>query len=223
MTTRRRAKSLRHRALVVVAGLVCGLSVSCATPSPAGVASGPPATQRAGAPPGPTVSASATPTPTAASRPATGPAASRPATTVVRVESSHPEVLPTTSTRSTHATFASSVRLLTAEERAAMTGVTWHAGCPVPLGDLRRVEVSYWSFDGDVRRGGDVATVAADRVAGDGVEAHNLRGGGVEFVAGGSSPDTQYAHGDHKSDEPANKLGQYRPEQTGLNDGTVLP
>ncbi|GBE68890.1 hypothetical protein EKINANG_05400 [Enterobacter sp. KINAN-G] len=35
--------------------------------------------------------------------------------------------------------------------------------------------------------------------------------------------DTQYAHGDHKSDEPANKLGQYRPEQTGLNDGTVLP
>lgn len=31
-----------------------------------------------------------------------------------------------------------------------MTGVTWEPGCPVPLGDLRAIEMSYWGFDGEV-------------------------------------------------------------------------
>ena len=29
----------------------------------------------------------------------------------------------------------------------------WHAGCPVPIADLRLVTVSYWDFSGDVRSG----------------------------------------------------------------------
>lgn len=31
---------------------------------------------------------------------------------------------------------------------AQLTGVSWRAGCPVALADLRVVEVSYWDFDG---------------------------------------------------------------------------
>jgi hypothetical protein len=34
-----------------------------------------------------------------------------------------------------------------------MTGVSWHAGCPVPLRDLRLVIVTHWDFDGRVRTG----------------------------------------------------------------------
>ena len=45
-------------------------------------------------------------------------------------------------------TFCSSARVLDAPTRAAMTGVTWHVGCPVPLGDLRALTLSYWGFDG---------------------------------------------------------------------------
>jgi hypothetical protein len=29
----------------------------------------------------------------------------------------------------------------------------WHPGCPVPIGDLRLVKVSYWNFRGDVHHG----------------------------------------------------------------------
>ena len=45
-------------------------------------------------------------------------------------------------------TFCSSVRVLDAPTRAMMTGLTWHVGCPVPLGDLRDLTLSYWGFDG---------------------------------------------------------------------------
>ena len=31
--------------------------------------------------------------------------------------------------------------------------MNWHPGCPVPMSDLRLVRVSYWNFQGDVRRG----------------------------------------------------------------------
>jgi hypothetical protein len=30
---------------------------------------------------------------------------------------------------------------------AEMTGVSWRAGCPVPLSDLRLVGLTYWGFD----------------------------------------------------------------------------
>src|SRR5262245_66414429 len=34
-----------------------------------------------------------------------------------------------------------------------MTGVSWHAGCPVPLRDLRLVTARHWGFDGRVHSG----------------------------------------------------------------------
>ncbi|WP_370326138.1 cell wall-binding repeat-containing protein [Euzebya sp.] len=61
--------------------------------------------------------------------------------------------------------FDGGVRGLTAEERAAMTGVSWRDGCPVGLDALRVVEVDHWTFDGDVRRDGQLvvhADVAED-------------------------------------------------------------
>ena len=52
--------------------------------------------------------------------------------------------------------------------RAAMTGVTWHRGCPVRLTDLRDLTLSYWGFDGATHDGHLVvhrdATVALARV-----------------------------------------------------------
>jgi hypothetical protein len=48
---------------------------------------------------------------------------------------------------------ATQIRLLTAEERAAMTGVSWHPGCPVPLEDLRAVELRHHTPDGGTARG----------------------------------------------------------------------
>ena len=54
--------------------------------------------------------------------------------------------------------------------RAAMTGVTWHRGCPVRLTDLRDLTLSYWGFDGATHDGRLVvhrdATVALVRVFG---------------------------------------------------------
>ncbi len=49
--------------------------------------------------------------------------------------------------------FTVEARSLTPEEKAAMTGVTWRRGCPVPLEDLRHVTIAYWTFDGEVRQG----------------------------------------------------------------------
>jgi hypothetical protein len=99
--------------------------------------------------------------------------------------------------------------LLTAEERAAMTGVTWHAGCPVPLGDLRRVEVSYWSFDGDVRRG---ALVVNADVADNTVEA--FRGlFDIRFPIRRMTPIEAYGGDDYASIEADNTSAfNCRPE-----------
>jgi hypothetical protein len=44
--------------------------------------------------------------------------------------------------------FASFVRVIPASVRANMTGKSWHVGCPVSLGDLRLVTLSYIGFDG---------------------------------------------------------------------------
>jgi hypothetical protein len=86
-------------------------------------------------------------------------------------EEAHPEVAPSASAsspiqtgptlkRPPRPTYHSSVRRLTADERAAMTGVSWRPGCPVPLERLRRVTLSHWDFSGTVRRG--VLIVRAD-------------------------------------------------------------
>ncbi len=34
-----------------------------------------------------------------------------------------------------------------------MTGVSWHAGCPVPLAQLRLLTLTFWGFDGRVHTG----------------------------------------------------------------------
>ena len=49
--------------------------------------------------------------------------------------------------------FASSSRRLTDAEKAAMRGVTWHPGCPVPLTDLRVVRLAFHDFAGRRRTG----------------------------------------------------------------------
>ena len=49
--------------------------------------------------------------------------------------------------------FRSSIAVLTPKERAAMTPSVWRKGCPVGLGSLRMLRMSYWTFDGRVRTG----------------------------------------------------------------------
>lgn len=49
--------------------------------------------------------------------------------------------------------FTSEVRQLDDGERQAMTGVTWHPGCPVDLDDLVHVGLRHHTFDGDVADG----------------------------------------------------------------------
>jgi hypothetical protein len=49
--------------------------------------------------------------------------------------------------------FHADVTRLTADQKRAMTPSVWRPGCPVPLADLRRVEVPYVDFNGGLRRG----------------------------------------------------------------------
>jgi hypothetical protein len=37
--------------------------------------------------------------------------------------------------------------------RKLMRGSSWHAGCPVPLSDLRLIRLTYWGFDGSAHPG----------------------------------------------------------------------
>lgn len=59
--------------------------------------------------------------------------------------------------------FRATVSPLGRELRVAMTGVSWHPGCPVPLRDLRLVTLSYYSFDGKVHAGRLVVNEDATR------------------------------------------------------------
>lgn len=58
--------------------------------------------------------------------------------------------------------FAATARPLTETERAGMLGKGWSEGCPVPLDDLRRVELLHWKPDGTWTTGALV--VAAESV-----------------------------------------------------------
>ncbi|HEX6401024.1 MAG TPA: M15 family metallopeptidase [Actinomycetota bacterium] len=49
--------------------------------------------------------------------------------------------------------FEGEVRRIGPGLRSKIVGRSWHPGCPVALGDLRHVRVSYWDFEGDVRTG----------------------------------------------------------------------
>jgi len=43
--------------------------------------------------------------------------------------------------------FRGSIAPIGASMRTAMTGVSWHSGCPVSLSQLRVLTLSYWGFD----------------------------------------------------------------------------
>jgi hypothetical protein len=63
--------------------------------------------------------------------------------------------------------FEASIRPVDEQTRAAMIGVSWKPGCPVPIDDLRIIEMTYVGFDGAVHRGGQLMVhrlVAADVV-----------------------------------------------------------
>ena len=74
--------------------------------------------------------------------------------------------LPALATAAERPPFRGTVRALTPAERAAMTPSVWRPGCPVSLGQLRRVGLSYVDFSGVARRGALVvnASVASDVV-----------------------------------------------------------
>jgi hypothetical protein len=49
--------------------------------------------------------------------------------------------------------FQGTVEPIESPLRERMTGVSWHRGCPVGLGQLRLLRVTHWGFDGEVHRG----------------------------------------------------------------------
>jgi hypothetical protein len=49
--------------------------------------------------------------------------------------------------------FHGSIEPLSKAVRAEMTGRSWHAGCPVPLSQLRLLTLSHYGFDGRVHTG----------------------------------------------------------------------
>ena len=57
--------------------------------------------------------------------------------------------------------FQARTSALTAAARSRMTGVSWHQGCPVTLGDLRLLRLSYWGFDHAVHEGELIENTAA--------------------------------------------------------------
>jgi hypothetical protein len=63
--------------------------------------------------------------------------------------------------------FSATVTTVPEGYRARMIGVSWHPGCPVPIDDLRIIEMNHWGFDGTVHEGGRLMVhkdVAADVV-----------------------------------------------------------
>ena len=51
-------------------------------------------------------------------------------------------------------TFSATVTTVPEDYRAQMIGVSWQPGCPVPIDDLRIIEMNHWGFDGTVHEGG---------------------------------------------------------------------
>jgi hypothetical protein len=49
--------------------------------------------------------------------------------------------------------FHGSISRIDSATRAKMIGSSWHAGCPVGIGDLRLLTLDYRAFDGTIRRG----------------------------------------------------------------------
>ena len=49
--------------------------------------------------------------------------------------------------------YTASISRIDSATKARMIGSSWHAGCPVPIRDLRLLRVDYWGFDGSERVG----------------------------------------------------------------------
>jgi hypothetical protein len=49
--------------------------------------------------------------------------------------------------------FHGSISVIDPGTRARMVGSSWHAGCPVPLRNLRFLKLDYWGYDGSVHQG----------------------------------------------------------------------
>lgn len=77
-----------------------------------------------------------------------------------------PSAVPSASAAGTSpGAFVGTVEVLSAEARQRMTGVSWRAGCPVGLDDLRLLRLSYVDFDGAAKVGELVVhRAAADAV-----------------------------------------------------------
>ena len=61
--------------------------------------------------------------------------------------------LPAGTAGGSNATFRGTVATIPPAMRATMTGVSWHAGCPVSLSQLRLLTLTYWGFDGRAHTG----------------------------------------------------------------------
>ena len=57
-----------------------------------------------------------------------------------------------TATSAPSAAFQATIRAVDEETRARMIGVSWKPGCPVPIDDLRIIEMNFIGFDGAVHR-----------------------------------------------------------------------
>jgi hypothetical protein len=76
-----------------------------------------------------------------------GPAAGMPASTMPIVMTRRPEE------RAAGPGFEGGVFRIGPFLRERLIGRNWHPGCPVPIDDLRHVQVRYWDFEGRARSG----------------------------------------------------------------------
>jgi hypothetical protein len=78
-------------------------------------------------------------------------------------ESPAPEATPSPAPAlepSSRTRFAGRIAAIPPALERAMTGSTWHEGCPVPIEDLRVLTFNYWGLDGEVDRGPLVVNAA---------------------------------------------------------------
>ncbi len=61
-----------------------------------------------------------------------------------------------TATPAPSVAFQATIRAVDEETRARMIGVSWKPGCPVPIDDLRIIEMNFIGFDGAVHSGGQL-------------------------------------------------------------------
>jgi hypothetical protein len=73
--------------------------------------------------------------------------------------------------------FTATVTNVPEDYRDRMIGVSWKPGCPVPIDDLRIIEMNHWGFDGTAHEGGRL--MVHEEVAAEVVEAF-----GEMFAAG---------------------------------------